>query len=203
MNKRWFLGVFIFLVLAGIATLQFFKPDTLIEGFIGGLLGALLALLVAYVAWEQLGSLSKTASADFILKFKREFFQEPTRTLIHLTDCDWLEFVEGDKPEDSSFKTSTGKIAQSVLPIEIQDRLSCRKAYSVYEVDDLLLGHFEDLGMLWQHRVLDIGMIYEMFSWYIETVWDNCEIQRYIRTQPSGVYSGFKSLYDECKRIGP
>ena len=200
MNNRFFLGTLVLLLSAGIAAIWNFRLDTLIEGFIGGLVGAFLTLLLAYVAWVQLGGLSKTASADFILRFKREFFQEPTRTLIHLIDSDWIEFAEGEKPEDSSFNISTGKIAQSGLPTEIKDRLTGRKTYSVYEVDDFLLGHLEDLGMLWQERILHIEMIHEMFSWYLETVWENCEIQKYVKTQPSGVYMNAKRLYEKCRR---
>jgi hypothetical protein len=82
-----------------------------------------------------------------------------------------------------------------------------RKAYSGYEVDDFLLGHFEDLGMLKAKNIIDIDMVYGSFSWYIEMVWKNREIQKYIEVQRKeegqNIYEHFEDIYVACVKISP
>jgi hypothetical protein len=197
-----------FIVLLGVIALigflawHLFDHQHLIDGLLGGLIGSILTLLVAYVAWVQLGSISKTASADFILRLKKDFFEEETRALVQLIDKKWLAFVESG--EESFFEVDRAGILRSALPQEIQRRLLKRAEYSIYDIDDMLLGHFEDLGTLWKARVVDIGMVYEIFSWYIETVWENEEIRKYVETQrqvSDDIYENFEFLYEKCKMI--
>lgn len=192
--------LFVAIVALGYLAWRFFDHTHLIDGLIGGLIGSILTLLVAYVAWVQLGSISRTASADFILRFKKDFFQDETRRLIQLIDNDWLKFTQ--RKDQSFFQVDAEAVWKSELHEEIKNWLLQRKAYSDYDIDDLLLGHFEDLGMLRQARVLDFRMTYEMFSWYIEIVWENEEIQKYIKSEQEGdesIYEAFEGLYEECK----
>jgi hypothetical protein len=206
----------IFLLLVTLAYLvwQYTAPFTqppkrdLMAGFLGGILGSLLTLLLAYVAWKQLNDISRTASGDFILRLKGDFFREETGILVQLIVNEWLKFVqednEGNTLKDPFFIVDQAAVEKSGLAQEIRGRLLARKAYSAYDIDDLLLGHFEDLAMLWEKGVLDIRMIHDMFSWYVEKVWDDCDVRKYVkseREETKDIYAGFERLYEERKRI--
>jgi hypothetical protein len=52
--------------------------------------------------------------------------------------------------------------------------------YSSYEIDELLLGHFEDLGLFYRKKLMDIEFICSGFSYYIEEIHENDEIKKYI-----------------------
>jgi hypothetical protein len=77
----------------------------------------------------------------------------------------------------------------------------------VYEVDDFL-GHFEDLGVLNEQTLIGLLMIYELFDYYIETCWENKEIQKYIKQQRSeieggvDIYDKFEYIYNKCRSYG-
>jgi hypothetical protein len=76
--------------------------------------------------------------------------------------------------------------------------LSKQPAYSPYEVDDLLLGHFEDFAMLEQQGVVSAEMIYDMFSYYIERTWTNEAVQAYVRDEQDEdetIYRGTRRLF--------
>ncbi len=173
---------------------------------------------MAWLAWIQLDSLSETAkrdsnrahldsersSASFILELKEDFFSGETRTLIHLIENRWFRYVDrsekNERLENAFFKVDEERIKKSGLDPEIQGQLLKKTAYSEYEVDDLLLGHFEDLAMLRSKNVLARDMIYEMFSWYMQTVWDNPEIRRYVKNEQERdpkIYAGFLRLLSE------
>ncbi len=229
--KKWFatfvrIGLLL-IVVAIIILAVWWRPThqqaqtDITSGLLGGLIGALLTIVLAWIAWVQLGSLSETAkreserahvdsqrsSANFILELKQDFFQEETRTLMHLLEEKWIRYVdrnEANQPlEAPFFKVNEDLIKQSGLDPEIQGRLLKKTAYSEYDLDDLLLGHFEDLAMLREKKVLDMEMIDEMFSWYMETTWDNLEIRRYIKheqTRDRSIYAGYLDLLREMGR---
>ena len=79
----------------------------LVSGGLGALLGGLLTLILAWVAWLQLGALSGTAqtdsqraSAGFILQLRIAFFTPRTRILFTHIDQGWLIHVRaGGNPE--------------------------------------------------------------------------------------------------------
>lgn len=172
-----------------------------IDGLLGGLIGALVTFLAAYVAVIQLSSLSETTSADFILRLKQDFFKEETRNLIHLIEMGWLRYIP--RGRKSFFEVDESAINEAALSEDIENRLLKKKAYSAYEVDDILLGHLEDLGMLLINGVLDFGMIYDVFSWYVEKTWESTEITKYIyneraQAEDDGIYGSFEELYKKC-----
>ena len=58
---------------------------------------AIGTLLLAWIAFEQLGGLADTSRADFVFRLKSEFFNVKSRRLIFLIEEDMLEFVpEGE-----------------------------------------------------------------------------------------------------------
>jgi hypothetical protein len=191
-----------------------FHMDNLLSGMIGALLGAILTLLLAYVAWKQLNQVARTQSASFVLEVKSEFFQERTRALFTLIGEGLLKFVQPDAPKSSYFEIDIERLAQLGLPQPLRSMMEKKQFYSTYEVDDLLLGHFEDLGLLTRLGIVELDIIYGMFSWYIEETWENEAIKSYIESERStpedieteeadiidaDMYEDFEYIYTACK----
>jgi hypothetical protein len=205
-----FLKILIFFILiifiSVVVSPLFFRfnlKENLLDGLIGGFIGAGLVLLTAWIAWKELDEIKNTNSADFIHRLKNDFFKEETRNLITLIDLDSLKFIEDD--DIPYFEVVEEKLEN--FPEDIKNQLSEKKFYTAYEIDDLLLGHFEDIGLLEQKGVLDIEMVYEEFSWYIETTYDNCEIKKYIKYsrkdgENEDIYDKSEYLYYKCKSFG-
>jgi len=159
------------------------------SGVVGSVLAAFFAAFLVWVAWEELGKISKTSSADFIHRLNKDFFTDETRILVSLIDCGALEFrnLDNDEIESSDdieprpyFKVSQDRLGKTKLPDEIIQHFSGKEYYSTWEVDDFL-GHFEDIGMLEQRKIVDFQMVYDAFSWYLETIWNDDNIKEYIR----------------------
>jgi hypothetical protein len=58
-----------------------------------------------------------------------------------------------------------------------------------------------------QEKFILLSMIYELFDYYIESSWENNEIQKYIEhehKQPDGedIYDKFKHIYEQCHSYG-
>lgn len=165
------------------------------SGVLGSLLATMFAAFLVWVAWEELSKLGNTSSADFIHRLDNDFFTRETRTLVSLIDCGVLEFK---KPIDKHYPNGEGKsndgiksqpyfevdqnkLAKTNLPEDLRQRLGRRKHYSAWEVDDLLLGVFENVGMLEQRGIVNFQMVDEVFSWYLITAWNSDPIKEYIR----------------------
>ncbi len=224
-----FIIVSIFLAIA-ISSIFLVKPILFqgCEGYYSGILGSVLAALFAaflvWVAWVQLNKLSKTSSADFIHKLNTDFFTPEARTLMSLITCGALEFKSEGRTscwfritnfiEPSSnieaqpyFEVNLNKLNKTKLPKEIKKRLRKWKYYSAWEVDDFLLGHFEDVGRLEQRGIVDFQMVYDVFSWYLKTAWEYDPIKEYIRSQRDGkkdaridtiIYNQFQYIVTKC-----
>ena len=172
----------------------------LLSGLLGSLCGSLVALIAILFAIEQLDAINKTASADFLMKLKNDFFTKEARILINLLDLDCIKFVKNDDLTDSFFEVDESKINNSKLPTEHKKDLLAKKHYTLYEIDDFLLGHFEDVGILVNKGIIDVDVAYEEFFWYASTAWENCEINKYIREQRKDgldTYDKFEEIYKE------
>lgn len=158
-------------------------------------------LLLAFIAWLQLSQLNKTSKSEFIHKFKNDFFTDKTRILIALFDNELLKFDQAGE----CFKLA-GRVKRPLKADIIHVFSYVKTEYSFYDVDDLLLGHFEDLGLYEKKGIVGIDMVYETYSWYIETCWKNDSIKKYIQSQlddeGEDVYDHFKYIYDKCKSYG-
>ena len=216
-----FLVLFVSAVLTALYAALLFHPLTtswgkallptdsrLLDALLGGMLAAGATLILACIAWKQLGGIAETASADFIVKLKRDFFTDETRILIQLLDNDWLTFVSAARSSgherDDYFVVEEAAILNSALHDTIKSRLMQPLVYSTYDLDDLVLGHFEDVGLLLQKRVLRLEMVYEEFSPYLGITWENREIQKYIgqeRLATSDTYDKFEYAYQRCQRF--
>lgn len=174
-------------------------------------LTAILTGILAGVAYWQLKSFNKTTRADFIHRFTKDFFNESTREIIALLDYSALKFRESEieygkdipRREWPYFlidKDIAGQFKQKIP--------SQRELYTAFELDDDLLGYFDDLGTLEKRGILDISLIYDVFSYYIEIVWENEEIQKYIKWQQADnkdfgdMFENFEYIYRKCKSFG-
>lgn len=155
------------------------------SGFMGSILATIFAAFLVWVAWEELSKLSKTSSADFIHRLDNDFFTPETRTLVNLIVCGALEFCPNGEGEPY-FKVVPSELDKTNLPKELKQPLSKRKYYSALEVDDSLLGLFENVGMLERRGIVDFQMVYDVFSWYLREAWKNDHIKKYIRYERSG-----------------
>lgn len=197
-----------------------FEPPTangFISGFFGGLIAAFAGGIAAVAAWSQLSSLAHSARSDartnaarFALQLKNDFFTDRTRLLMELIGEDWLLYEnaknDGTPLPHPYFKVDEAKITASLLPDSQKERLTKCKTFSCYEIDDLLLGHFEDLYSLWKRNLLDLGLIYEGFSWYIEQCTDNSAIRRYLADEAEDspdIWSGVMKLREALDHYEP
>ena len=180
--------------------------------------GLFIAAVTAWIALRQFGVANKTSKADFIYKFTQNFFgNKVTTRLIMLFDCNLLEFdkkVTYDKVNnkdidypffklvsDSMITERTGLTGDELK--ELRDLKDLKNKYSGYEIDDNLLGYFEDIAGFIDRGILDFEHAYEGFDLYIETIWENREIKKYIDSERArygnDVWSGFEDIYNRMK----
>ena len=75
-----------------------------------------------------------------------------------------------------------------------------KETYSTYEVEDMILNHFEDLNLYRKNGLISEEYLYNGYTWYIETIYENKQIEKFINWMNDGLvnndsYSGFKELY--------
>jgi hypothetical protein len=161
---------------------------------------AFAAIGAIFVAWIELGGAAKTTRADFAKRFVDSFFTKETRGLFTLLMNSALEF------KILEIKGKNGKKIDE-LPIfeikkDITDQLkgvvdvgSGKIGYSAFEIDDLLLGHFDDIGWYESRDLIELETIREMFGYYIYWCYKNEEIQKYLQDDcNAGKYEHFKRL---------
>ncbi|MGA7631552.1 MAG: hypothetical protein WCB11_12340 [Terriglobales bacterium] len=85
-----------------------------------------------------------------------------------------------------------------VVPVEDK-----RTGYSAFEIDDLLLGCFDDLGWYHKRGLIDTETIKHAFGYYICESYENDQVKRYLADDDNkGRYIDFRHLYDElCKTV--
>ena len=168
---------------------------------------AVATVWAIYVAYKQLGDSNTTSRADFIRRFSDQFFTQETRTLIMLLDCNALHFkphkVEGSDGQESEpfpcFEIDETAVRKLPIPRGQQDALCERRVYSSYEMDDLLLGFFEDIALFERKGLIGLDEVYHHFDWYIDLAWNNPEIQRYI--EQARDEDGGEDIYEEFENI--
>lgn len=153
--------------------------------------GALSTLILVIVGLFQLRSIRKTSNADFIHRLRDDFFTDKARYFIELIDKKLITF---------SIKSNEPKFLKiDEINSEPYDEIS------VYEIDDFILGPLEDVATYEYEGIIKLGMIYSIFSWYIEIVWKNESIQEYIKWQRKqknceDINLGLERLYNKCIR---
>jgi hypothetical protein len=206
--KKYFI---VFVIIAGAIVVAIFsaihfclgKPGCEnCSGILGHAMVALVTALLVLVAWWQLRKLSKTNSADFIHKLATDFFTPEARRLMNLIDCEALEF--DNKETRPYFKVNLCKLYRT-NPREFWECLIKKKYYSTWEVDDFLLGHFEDIGRLVEDGIVEFQMVNKVFSSYIPKVWDYDHIQAYVmserkRKEDKTFFKQFEDIAEKFKK---
>ena len=138
--------------------------------------------LIAGIAYFQLKKANEISQADFDRRFKTDFFNKETQQLFMLFQYNLLVFkiepVSGDDYKFPYFELDKKKFDDNpIYSIYLPEN---KNRYSSCEVDDLLLGQFEDLGLFYKKKLMNIEFIYSGFSYYIEEIHENDEINKYI-----------------------
>ena len=149
----------------------------------GTMITAIGTLLIVAIAYFQLQKANKISQADFDQRFKDDFFKKETQQLFMLFQYNLLVFkiepVTGDDYKFPYFELDRKKIdANPIYSMYLPEN---KYRFSSYEIDNLLLGHFEDLGLFYKKKLMNIEFIYSGFSYYIEEIYENDEIKKYIR----------------------
>jgi hypothetical protein len=162
--------------------------------------GATVAL--AIIAYWQINGLNKTAREEFLHKLKEGFFTKDARDLITLIENDSLVFAEETKLKDFAiFKINISDTLKEYFKYSIDVD---RQYYTTQEIDDFLLGHLEDAGLLLKNNVIGIKDAEQQFEYYVTLVYENKEIKRYIdwaRGDDTDIYSNLKFLYEKLKEF--
>lgn len=168
-------------------------------------------IFLYFVAKLQLTGINKTTKADFIKRFNCEFFVESVRNIVMLLDtgafryCSKYIKVDEDQQSYPYFEIIPHVLDQMVMSDDIKTILVNKRFYTAYELDDSLLGRFEDIGLFEKQGLLNTHDVYNHFFWYIDITWNNSEITKYIQSQREiygdAIYSHFEYIYKKCSRL--
>jgi hypothetical protein len=162
-----------------------------------------VTLSAVLVAWRQLSGLRAISQADFTYRFIDSFFQAETRTLITLLSQSALKFEIGTIQLSSGIPTTARYFVVDQTAVSSNPDLfmipNNKKIYSDAEIDDLLLGHFESLGLYVRKGLIDFDFAYSSFSYYVISAYENKEISEYVADVGSIAYGDFANLYKRFK----
>jgi hypothetical protein len=173
-------------------------------------------LLLCWVAYYQLNESNsaardqnKIAAETFLHNLKTDFFTPEARDLLILLEMNALKFrvVAEDSGQtketdllifEKEIPPKFKKYADSILP--------AKSFFSSNEIDDHLLNHFEDLGILFRKHLIDSFDIYEYFSYYIITCHEDSAITHYIswlrrENQDKDIYENFDLVYNLARSM--
>lgn len=168
--------------------------------------GLLIAtILLVFYGRGQLKALNETSKRNFLHQLKKDFFTDQAREILALLECELLTFsltkLNDESDRELAFfevKTIGNETARTVL----KNISSGKTNISSYEMDDFLLQHLEDLGLLFKQEIVDIYNIDQLFGYYVVAAFENSEIKKYIdwaRQDDDDIYSNFEHLYHTLK----
>lgn len=166
-----------------------------------------MTVLAAVGALLQLRSIRRTSRADFTKRFIDSFFGADTRTLFTLLLNSALEFavrpieVGGDKIDELPYlriKKEIGDQLTGIVPLHPE-----KTGYSAFEVDDFLLGHFEDLGWYVRRGLMDLKAAFQSFGYYLIATVEHTEMQKFLEHQRAKEFSydDLEWLYQKFKKL--
>jgi hypothetical protein len=132
---------------------------------------AVVTALAAGFSLFQLRSIRIISRAEFTKRFIDSFFVEDSRTLFTLLLNSALEFavrkieVGGDQIDELPYLRIKKEIADQLAGIVPLN--PAKTGYSAFEVDDFLLGHFEDVGWYARRKLMDLNAAYQSFGFYV------------------------------------
>jgi hypothetical protein len=180
------------------------------EGLFWTALAGIATLLLCWIAYYQLGESNsaardqnKIAAETFLHNLKTDFFTPEARNLLSLMEINALQFRviredSGTTAERDLLifeKNIPPKFKKYTDPI-----LSAKPYYISNELDDHLLNHFEDLGILYRKHLIDSFDIYEDFSYYISICHEDSAVIKYISwlrqdNKNKDIYQNFDIVY--------
>jgi hypothetical protein len=163
---------------------------------------AAATIALAYIAKTQFSALlkeneknNKVISETFLNQFKNSFFTDQERIFMLLVEKEYLKF----ESEEGVFRNiATKQFKEKFKEIAFLQRAF----YLTQEIDDFLLGHFEDAALLESKGVIDLEDADQNFEYYLSTIFENVEIKEYIkwaREDDRGIYSKSEALYHKLK----
>jgi hypothetical protein len=165
---------------------------------------ALVTFGAVLFAWVQLRAIRKTSRADFAKRFIDTFFNDDTRTLFALLMNSALTFEvknideNGQKVDRLPYMKIKPEIVKQLSGIIAVER--GRLGYSAFEIDDFLLGHFDDLGRYVMQKLIDFKTARLIFSYYVTESFENPAISEYLRDEDNqGKYKDFRYIYNKFK----
>lgn len=162
---------------------------------------AVTTFIVLVIAYFQFQDFTETTSAEFSHKIKNDLYTETNVQMISLFDDQVLNF-KSSTDDYMWFELDTA--AYVTLP-NLQAYDNRKLKYTIFEVD-ALLQNFEDLSFYEKQGLIDIHYVYDAYAYYIEMLWENAEVQKYITLQRlhphnSSSYLYFEQLYKKLKSM--
>jgi hypothetical protein len=163
------------------------------------MLSTISTIVLLIIAYTQLKNVNETTSADFSHKIKNDLFIPNNIRLLTLFDDDILNF-KTDSNNNEWFELDTVKYKK--LPAAFRlDNIAL--SYNIIEIDEFLQD-FEDLSFYEKRGQTNIDYIYDHYAYYIEMLWENEEIKKYVvfqRAIPhfSNTYINFENIYRRLK----
>ena len=101
------------------------------------------------------------------------------------------------------FKVKIPEILKAYLKNSININ---REYYTTQEVDDFLLGHLEDVGLLLENKIITIEDVDQQFQYYVKTVFENPQIENYVtwakeQAEDDDIYSNLKALNEKLTKF--
>jgi hypothetical protein len=158
------------------------------------MLSTISTFILLVITIGQLREVKETTSADFSHKIKEDLFTPDNVRIISLLDDSVLIF-KSDSNHNAWFQIDTNQ--NKKLPLQLRHK-NIPQVYDLFEIDQLLQ-NFEDLSFYEKRGQINLEYIYDQYAYYIEMIWQNGEIQKYVKWQRS--QSNFGNTYMNLERV--
>lgn len=169
---------------------------------LAGIASSLATMVTLLFAVMQIKDSTTSRNADFAYRVKTDFFTAECNNLFLLVDNNLLTYkIDSDRVDSLGlgyFEIDTVKINR--LP-HLKDLLY-KKIYTTYEIDNLIFNHLNELGEYYRKGIISIDYINDGFGYYIYSVHNNQEIQKYLHSEESAPgnsnyfgYQDFQEIY--------
>lgn len=149
-------------------------------------------IFLLVIAFFQLKEIKETTNAEFSHKIKNDLYTPGKLRLITLFDADVLQFKAA---QDGVVWFELDTVLYNDLPsVDKNEKMVVK--YNVFEVDELLQD-FEDLSFYEKRGQITLEYIYDAYAYYIEMLWQNPEIKKYITWQRSQDHNGNSYIHLE------
>jgi len=160
-------------------------------------------LILVLFTYIQVSRYENSMKADFAHRMKKDFFNESQRNIFFLFNNDLLEFKLFTNSDSSVYFPYFSLNKERVKYFQndsIKLLPNVKDSYTTYEIEDLILNHFEDLNLYRKNGLIDDEYLYNGYTWYVESMYENKQIVKLLEWMNSGSekndsYSGFKELY--------